>query len=821
MPAHLPAALAAAALTGASLAGISPENVLVVVNGDSWASLTVANEYARLRRIPANNFVVLSGVSSPDFTDADRFRKEILQPVFKAIDDRGLRGQIDCITYSLDLPCAVAVNADMAGKDFGQTTTPVASANGLTYLHEWFLKKDPDYLRLDINRYARRTLPLATGAPLTPAEQAEYQRGMKLYDEKKYPEAAAALSALAKVKRSDPDMLYNLACCLSLAGRGDEAVAALAAAVDAGWRNYGQTGADPDLAAVRDRADFRALVTRMVDAKVIIQPSRGFSSRHAWTPAGDPSDEDAAGPRYMLSTMLGVAGGRGNSVAEVLDCLKRAAAADGSAPKGPFCFERNGDVRSTTREWAFRAAADELARLGFQAAVEDGVLPAAKRDLAGAVLGIAEFNWADSKSTIAPGAIVEHLTSCGGMMGERDTQTPCTDLIRAGAAGTSGAVTEPYALQDKFPDAFLHVHYALGSSLAEAFYQSVRGPYQLLIIGDPLTRPWPGRGAGKASLAGVSAPLAGAPALKPAADPNAFGGLAGFELLVDGLPAAKAAPGAPLSLDTTAFPDGEHTLTVLARHKDLLESRSRGEYTVRFANTDRTLRILKKPLSPVAYGQHATLELDCPGAAGFDVLHLGRVVAHADGDHASLDIDTARLGTGRILLRPVALAPDAANRIAGPAVGFDVAPPAPLPSKGAAPPANGPKGLALAVADATPVPAEALDPTWIAAVPAGKPFEAVGAFEVAPASAVPKPELFQIQLQTNTAATIEIDGVKLLTAPGRAWCYAPARLAPGRHTLRIAGVAPADQPPRLDLRLGLQGTQHPSARRFAWPAPKK
>lgn len=818
MPAPL---LAAAALAASSLAGITPENVLVVVNGDSWASLTVANEYARLRHIPPGNFVVLSGVSAPDFTDAGRFRKEILEPVFKAIDDRGLRGQIDCITYSLDLPCAVAVSADMAGKDFGQTTTPVASANGLTYLHEWFLRKDPDYLRLDVNRYARRTLPLATGAPLTAAEQAEYQRGMKLYDEKKYPEAATVLAALMKVKRADPGMLYNLACCLALAGRGDEAVAALADAVDAGWRNYGQTGADPDLAAVRDRADFRALVTRMVDAKIIIQPTRGFSSRHAWTQAGDPSAEDAAGPHYMLSTMLGVASGRGNSVAEVLDCLKRAAAADGSAPKGPFCFVRNGDVRSTTREWAFRAAADQLAALGLPVALEDGVLPAAKRDLAGAVLGAAEFNWTDSKSTIAPGAIVEHLTSCGGMMGERDSQTPCTDLIRAGAAGTSGAVTEPYALQEKFPDAFLHVHYALGSSLAEAFYQSVRGPYQLLIIGDPLTKPWPAKGAAKASLAGVAAPLAGALHLKPAADPNALGGLAGFELLVDGLPAAKAAPGATLALDTTAFPDGEHTLTVLARHKDLLESQSRGEYTVRFANTDRALRVLKKPLSPVPFGQTASLELDCPGASGFDVLHLGRVVAHADGEHASLDIDTARLGAGRILLRPLALSPDVSKRVAGPAVEFEVALPAPLPSKGAAPPANGPKGLALTIADAPPVAAEALDPAWIAAVPAGKPFEAIGAFEVAPASAVPKPELFQIQLQTNTAAVIEIDGVKLLTARNQAWAYAPARLAPGRHSFRITGVAPADQPPRLDLRLGLQGAQHPTARRFAWPAPKK
>ena len=61
-----------------------------------------------------------------------------------------------------------------------------------------------------------------------------------------------------------------------------------------------------------------------------------------------------------------------------------------------------------------------------------------------------------------------------------------TDWISAGAAGTSGTVTEPYAMQQKFPMPFIHVHYAKGCSLAEAFYQSLMGPYQLLVLGDPL-----------------------------------------------------------------------------------------------------------------------------------------------------------------------------------------------------------------------------------------------------------------------------------------------------------------------------------------------
>ena len=48
--------------------------------------------------------------------------------------------------------------------------------------------------------------------------------------------------------------------------------------------------------------------------------------------------------------------------------------------------------------------------------------------------------------------------------------------------------TEPFAIQAKFPTAFIQAFYVEGCSLAEAFYQSVTGPYQLLIIGDPLCR---------------------------------------------------------------------------------------------------------------------------------------------------------------------------------------------------------------------------------------------------------------------------------------------------------------------------------------------
>ncbi len=69
-------------------------------------------------------------------------------------------------------------------------------------------------------------------------------------------------------------------------------------------------------------------------------------------------------------------------------------------------------------------------------------------------------------------------------------QTKLTEYLRYGAAGGSGAVYEPYSIQAKFPHPMIHAHYAAGVTLAEAFYLSITGPYQMLIVGDPLCQPF-------------------------------------------------------------------------------------------------------------------------------------------------------------------------------------------------------------------------------------------------------------------------------------------------------------------------------------------
>ncbi len=107
----------------------------------------------------------------------------------------------------------------------------------------------------------------------------------------------------------------------------------------------------------------------------------------------------------------------------------------------------------------------------------------------GATLGISDVSWPATKSTILPGAIVENLTSLGGAM-EVPAQTKLTEFLRYGAAASSGTVTEPFTIPQKFPHAMIHAYYAAGLTVAEAYYSSISGPYQLLIAGDPLCAPF-------------------------------------------------------------------------------------------------------------------------------------------------------------------------------------------------------------------------------------------------------------------------------------------------------------------------------------------
>lgn len=627
-------------------AGIGPENVIVVVNGDSPDSLRVANAYVGLRAIPANHVVVLRGLPGTEFIDVAGFRTQILKPVLDAVSSRGLGGQIDCITYSVDVPYSVNVAGDVAGRKLGQVLTQQASTNGLTYLMDWVLKSNIEYLRLDINTYCRRRTPVPSGQELSPSEQEEYNEALAFYDTKDYRGAISIIERLLSISRSDAGMAYNLACCYALSGQKDAAISALRKAMAMGWRNHGQTSSDPDFASVRDLAAFQEIIATMKKAHVEVQAAAPFRRSAGWNRAGE---SDPKGAKYMLSTFLGVTAGRGNSVDEIIESLRRSQSADFTAPKGTIYFERNGDVRSTTREWGFEAAAAELRRLGVNAVVEDGILPQKRNDVAGAMIGIADFKWPDCQSTVLPGAIVEHLTSLGGMINKGAGQTPCTEFIRAGAVGSSGTVTEPYALQEKFPSPFIHVHYARGYTLAESFYMSLFGPYQLLVIGDPLCRPWAKKAEVK--LEGVSdgQQVRSSVGIRPSLSTDAP--VSEYRLYIDGKYALSTKPGNTLEIDPKSLDEGHHDVSVVAELADAMATQYRTSLSI--VKPGSRGRITSSEVLSGKLGAGLVLKAAASGAKAVEFFHLGRSLGSCSSG-GSIVVNGSRLGAGKSMIFPVA-----------------------------------------------------------------------------------------------------------------------------------------------------------------------
>lgn len=574
-----PCAIALCLLVAGAALATGPQNAAVVVNADNPDSVALAQEYAGLRGIPASHVIALSGVPATPKITVAQFRDLILRPLLRLLEERGLRRQTDCVIYSCGFPFAVDVSADMAGRKFARIITQPASLTGLTYLYELVLAADTDYLAVDSNRYFRRLKQQAPPPTFSTAEQdlqvrlegllRQVQRAQREAAEKKAPpapevagwidQAAAILQTLTASHRS-PDLLYDLACLLALQHRTEEAMAALTAAYEAGWWNATLTARDSDLTALRERPDFKALLQRMGEVVVESEPPLGFRGEALWSPEGQP-EATAGGRHYLLSAMLGYVGGPANTLAEVRECLRRARSADGTCPAGTVYYMVSTDwARTGPRQPVFASAAAALARLGVRAEVLPGVLPQGKPDVAGAMIGSAGFRWPDSGSTILPGAFCDHLTSFGGVMTGAG-QTLLSEFIRYGAAGACGTVTEPYATPVKFPTPFLHVYYAAGCSLAEAFYLSVSAPYQQLLVGDPLCRPWAKPPA--VTLQGLREGETVAQSRWLSAAAAAVAEPVRYELYVDGVRRHTCDARGRLRLDLAGLAAGEHEATVV------------------------------------------------------------------------------------------------------------------------------------------------------------------------------------------------------------------------------------------------------------------
>jgi uncharacterized protein (TIGR03790 family) len=564
-------------------AGGGPENLLLIVNPRSERSLYIANYYAKLRQIPADNLLYLPWDPAADTTDVDTFRKQILSPILRLIHNRRMGDQIDAIVYSSDFPWRISFDADIP---------------------KFLADPEADKYLEELNRLAQSQTNKSSGKPdeKKPAGKVEWSRLLG---------SAASINGLTYLWQ--PVIARNCA-----------------------------------YVTLQSNCYMRLPIAEQRNAE-----SAGFRGNRLYNRQGKVVD--SGGRRYFLSMMLGVTAGRGNSLGEILSYLRRSAAADGTHPKGTIYYVQNDDIRSKVRQGLFAEAVRELKKLGAAAEILHGTVPLNKPDVQGVMMGTASFDWKASGSTILPGAICEHFTSFGGIMTPNVAQTPLSEFLRYGAAGASGTVVEPYAIPYKFPSAMIQVHYARGCTLAEAFYQSVWDPYQLLIVGDPLCRPW--ADIPRVSVKGVEpdGTLRGRLTLEPSATLPGGAAVARFQLFSDGVRVGECKPGETLSLDTTELADGWYDLRVVAIGPPPIESQGRQVIPVRLANHGRKIEAALLGDGPWRADRPLMIAANSPGSIGIVALHGSRLVGRITGEKGQIDVPANMLGAGPVRLRVIGL----------------------------------------------------------------------------------------------------------------------------------------------------------------------
>ncbi len=607
------------------LAGGGPETTLIVVNSDSPLSMLVANYYRELRDIPSNHLIYLSDIPTSTPLKIDDFRRKILRPIHNYLVSENLLAHIDAIAYSADFPYAVDFSADAKreGVKLDKVTGKIGSITGLTYFFSQVSEGDLSYLSRFSHRYFReqpyRHPNLTDYTPITQQQADILNKARKLHKQKRFHQAVETLTPLSSDFSGAREVHYLLSKSLARIEDSENALNHLEAAIKLGWNNRLMIENDKDLQQLSHLPRFDSLLKTIYVPRVSLLPTRGFNSADSWRyvqklppselktglpdrKAGNNVTEQKVSPfktdysrlqinhpKLVLSTMLAYTGIRGNSIEEVYSYLRRAADSDGTAPVGTVYLMTNRDVRTETRFPMFDNLIKDMGRLSRDVEIVPGTLPKARSDVMGLVAGSKRFNWEKSRSQFLPGAIAESLTSYAGHFATSE-QTKLTEFLRRGAAGSSGAVREPYNLWEKFPSPYLHYHYAQGSSLSEAFYQSIASPYQLVIVGDPLTRPF-ARFSDIVVIEDLqSTPLKGIQSITPVAtDPTYF--VKKYELWIDGKMIESTNAGGEFRINTGRLPDGEHEVRLIAVENSPVQTRSYKKFIVDVNNRNHSILI--------------------------------------------------------------------------------------------------------------------------------------------------------------------------------------------------------------------------------------
>jgi hypothetical protein len=199
--------------------------------------------------------------------------------------------------------------------------------------------------------------------------------------------------------------------------------------------------------------------------------------------------------------------------------------------------------------------------------------------------------------------------------------------------------------------------------LAESFYQSITGPYQLLIVGDPLCQPW--AAFPKILVEGIKADdkLKGKVEIKPSSVAADVRPIAMFDLFVDGRLVARNAANTVLVLDTTGVPDGYHEMRIVGTVADAIETQGRLIMPFYTSNHDAALDLKVTPVRTSHDGKFQ-VSVRQPGANAITIRQNSRDVGRVQGEAGEVEVSAASLGRGASTLQ--AFSEGAAQAVSAP-----------------------------------------------------------------------------------------------------------------------------------------------------------
>ncbi len=390
-----------------------------------------------------------------------------------------------------------------------------------------------------------------------------------------------------------------------------------------------------------------------------------FDSETHWSFGSAVRDDSA--PRYFIGAQLGCTAPLGNTVEELIAMIDRSVAADATHPDGRFYFMRTTDAaRSLPRDPFFANVVSVIGNLGGDAVLLDAVLPIGFDDCLGVMTGWATPDIDGADYTVVDGAFCDHLTSFAATF-DTASQTKLSEWITKGASGSVGAVEEPCNYPGKFPHPRVHAYYYQGASLGEAAMRSLEFlPFQGLLYGDPLTRPFASPPV--VELAGVPASVvSGVFAVTPSAVSSTGSPVQGFQLYLDGKPVGDwVAPGEQFWVDTTVLADGQHELRVVAYDDTALRHQGRIVTTFRSVNHSVGVDLV---VDATAGDLSTSFEFTATALGVPEEIQLlanGRVVAADVFNPETWTLLAHHLGAGPVSVRAVAWYDDEIRAVSDP-----------------------------------------------------------------------------------------------------------------------------------------------------------